>query len=88
MASTDHSLCLLFDALIHTSCCFACLSRSLLPDRRWFNVIQRLSELKVDVCLYTTDLIIRLTLQDVNGIVHAGVLNVDGVSFVQSSIIG
>jgi hypothetical protein len=59
-----------------------------LYDRGWFYVIWSCFEIEVDVGLYTADLVIRLALEDVNSVVDSSVLNIDGVSFVESCIVG
>jgi hypothetical protein len=89
VSTSGHGLRFSFDAFIYSSSSsFRRRCGGLLSDRCRLNIIQRLSKLEVDVCFNTTDLVVGLALQDVNGIVYASVLHIDGVSFVESSIIG
>jgi len=87
VARANDRLSFLFNLISSASSSFA-LRGSLLLDRGWLYVIKGLSKLKVDVSLYTTDLVIGLTLQDVNSVINSSILHVDSVSLVEGRIIG
>ena len=82
-----HYLLLLFLEFLFS---FFLCRHSITLNSLWclLNIVQWLSEFQIDICLNYADLVVRLTIDDIDQVVLALMVNIDSITLKTSSILG